>query len=1007
MKNNKKYKQKTHRYTLSVKMRWGICVLLLCLLGGQQATAFSGKSKTYFFQSYKVEGVIVDEFGTPLPGASIIEKGTSNGTASDMDGQFSLSVTSSDAVVVISFLGYKEKEVAASADLGTIQLEPADNTLEEVVLVGYGTAKKKDVTGAVASVSEKDMNQGAITNPLQLISGKAAGVNITQTGSEPGGSPSVRIRGISSLIGGNDPLVVVDGIQGNMDLLNQIPPSEIQSIDILKDASATAVYGSRGAAGVIIVSTKKSKAGTTTVQYSGTTSIDFIPNKLDMMSASQWWEQAQLNGVPASANHGANTDWYGILTRTGVTQNHTLSFGGGVEKFNYRASVSAILQDGVVINSNNKKYIAKLQATQKALDDNLTLTYNLNSGVVNNTGTVQSIGTAAFTSNLITNAYIMRPTDPVYNADGSYFTDPNVFQYLNPYAVSETVVNESQQDNLFGSLRADLNIVTGLTASWFGSWRKTSYTNGFFLPVASTSANAIDQGGFANISNSRQDEKLTNASLTYKNLFGDHSINALVLYEWQNQTYQGNYAQARGFFNDITTYNALQQGDLSDVRSGDLSSYKNDRTLVSFLGRVNYDFKNKYLLTVSLRRDGSSVFGENHKWGNFPSASVAWQVDQESFMQNQKTFSAFKVRAGYGVTGNQQGLYPQGSLSLVSSNGVTYFGGEQITNFAIIQNANADLRWETKKQTNVGIDFAMFDNRFRATIDAFTATTDNLLFDYTVPQPPFPYGTIKANVGSIRNEGLEFSVGYDLIDKADMTLTLNGNVSLLRNEVLSLSGSINGVPLNTDYVPWGTNSYLIEGEAIGSFNILHHTGKDSSNAETVQDVNGDGIIDQGNESPDRMLQGSALPTYTFAFNPTFIYKNFDMAMTWRGSGGNKIYNALNSTLSYTENIGKSNLLQSAAELDMYTSQYASDLWLEDGDFIRLENVTAGYTFPMEKLKYVESVRVSLTGTNLLLITDYSGMDPELNMSGGNGFGSDYGIYPRTRSFVLGLNVKLN
>ncbi len=895
----------------------------------------------------------------------------------------------------------------ASTNLGTIQLEFDASALDEIVVVGYGSTKRKDVTGAVASVSAEDMNQGAITSPLQLISGKAAGVIINQTGSEPGSSPSVRIRGISSLIGGNDPLVVVDGIQGNMDLLNQIPPSEIASVDILKDASATAIYGSRGAAGVIIVSTKKNKAGITTIQYVGSSSVDYIPKKLNMLNAEQWWTQAQLSGVPASANHGLNTDWYNLLTQSGTTQSHTLSFGGGTDKFNYRASVSAILQDGVVINSNNQKYIGRMVATQKALDDKLTLTYNLNSGISENTGTVQSIGRASFTSNLITNAYLMRPTDPVFDIDGTYFNDPNVFQYLNPYAVAQTVVNDYQQDNLFGSLRADLDIYDGLTVGWFGSWRKTNSTNGFFLPVESTSANAIDQKGFANINSNRQNEKLMNISLSYRKIFGDHSINALALYEWQNQEYQGNYAQARGFINNIATYNALQLGDLSSVRPGDISSYKNDRTLVSFLGRINYSFMSRYLLTVSLRRDGSSVFGTNHKWGNFPSASVAWQIDQEPFMENQNTFDQLKLRGGYGVTGNQQGLYPQNSLSLVGGSGVTYFGGQQITNFNVIQNANADLRWETKKQTNIGVDFALLKSRLRGTIDVYTATTDNLLFDYTVPQPPYPYSTIKANVGSILNQGLEVSLAYDIIDSEDMTLTLAGNVSFLKNEVKRLNGSINGVPLNTNYVPWGPNSYLIEGQPIGTFNILHHTGKDNFNSETVQDVNNDGIIDQGNQSPDRMLKGSALPTYSYAFNPTFQYKKFDVSMLWRGSGGNKIYNSLKSSLSYLENIGRSNVLESAVGLGIHTSQYGSDLWLEKGDFVRLENLTAGYTFDFKNLKYIDDVRLSITGNNLILITDYSGIDPELNFTGGNGFGGDNGIYPRTRSFVIGLDIKLN
>ena len=964
------------------------------------------KKNTDFYIQKIIRGKVSDENGMPLPGASVLEEKTNNAVATDADGNFEITVENSDATLIISYIGYKEKRVSANQENNTIQLFPDTTTLAEIVVIGYGTSSRKDVTGAVSSIAAKDMNEGAVVNPLQLISGKAAGVNISQTGSEPGSAPSIRIRGISSLIGGNDPLVVVDGIQGNMDLLNQIPPSEIASIDILKDASATAIYGSRGAPGVVIVTTKKNKAGRTSVEYSAYTAMDYIPQKLNMLSANQWWEQAQLNGVPASANHGSDTDWYGILTKSGATQTHTLSFGGGAEKFSYRASISAILQDGVVLNSSNQRYIGRIQATQTALDDKLKLSFNLNSGITNATNSIGSIGRAAFTSNLITNAYLMRPTDPVYDTDGSYYTDPTIFQYLNPYAASQTVTNERQTDNLFGSLKADLDLFEGVTAGWFGSWRKTNDVNGYYLPAASTSAYAIDQKGIANISNNKQNERLTNISLNYKKIFGDHSINALVLYEWQNQAYQGNYVQARGFINDIATYNALQLGDLSRVQPGDLQSYKNDRTLVSYLGRVNYSYLSRYLFTASMRRDGSSVFGVNNKWGDFPSASVAWQIDKEPFMAQQTIFSELKLRGGYGITGNQQGLYPQNSISLVGGSGVTYFGGEQITNFNVTQNANADLRWETKKQTNIGLDFALLKNRLRGSVDVYTATTENLLFDYTVPQPPFPFNSIKANVGSLLNEGLEVSLGYDLIKTENTTLTLAGNVSLLRNKVLNLNGSINGVPLNTNYVPWGTGAYLIAGQPIGTYNMLHHTGKNNENWETVLDVDGNGIIDQGNTSPDRMIQGSALPTYTYAFNPTFQHKSFDVSMLWRGSGGNKIYNGLRSSLSYLENIGKSNVLESAIPLGLYTSQYGSDLWLEDGSFLRLENVTAGYSFNFQNVKYIESLRLSITGNNLLLITSYSGIDPELNVSGGGeNFGGDNGIYPRTRSFAIGLNVK--
>ena len=953
-----------------------------------------------------IRGRVVEENGLPLPGANVLEEGTTNAVVTDFDGNFEISASRPDAILIISFVGYTQQRLAAGQVPAVITLQPDVNELQEVVVIGYGTSARRDVTGAVSSIAAKDMNQGALVNPLQLISGKLAGVVVSQTGSEPGSAPYVRIRGISSLIGGNDPLVVVDGVQGNMDLLRQIPSSEIASIDVLKDASATAVYGSRGAAGVIIVTTKRSRPGDTSVEFSSFASYDVIPKRLDMLTADEWWAEAQRLNIPASANHGANTNWYDILTKSGLTQNYSLSFGGGTDKFNYRASVTAILQEGVVINSENRRYLGRIQATQLALDDKLKLTFNLNTGMADNTNMVQSIGRASFTSNLITNAYLMRPTDPVFNTDGTYFTDTNVFEYLNPYAVTQTVIDEGQYDNLFGSLGAELTLFEGMTAAWFGSWRKTNNTIGFYLPAESTSANAINQRGFANINNNREDEKLMNVSLNYKRIFGDHSINLLGLYEWQKQTYQGNRLEARGFINDITTYNALQLGDISNVRPGDISSYKNDRKLVSFLGRINYTFLDRYLLTASLRRDGSSVFGANNKWGNFPSASVGWQIDKEPFMEGQRVVNELKIRGGYGVTGNQ-GLSPYNSLSLVGANGVTYFGGEQIPNFAITQNDNADLKWETKKQANIGLDFAMLGSRLRGTFDVFRATTDNLLFDYTVPQPPYPFATIRANVGSIRNEGIEASLAYDIVSNDNTTITLAGNLSLLRNEVLSLSGSIDGIPLNTNNVGWGPSAYLIEGQPIGTFNILHHTGKNDANSETVLDVDGNGIIDQGNTSPDRILSGSSLPTYTFAINPSFRHKNWDASMLWKGSGGNKIYNSLRASLSYEENIGRSNILQSAVPLGLYTSQYGSDLWLEDGDFVRLENITIGYTVPFKNVKYIRSLRVSLVSTNVLLFTDYSGIDPELNFTGGNGAGGDNGIYPRTRSIALGLNVNFN
>jgi iron complex outermembrane receptor protein len=957
-------------------------------------------------QERTVTGKITDQNGNALPSASVFaENNPSLGTTSDASGHYSIKVPLEVKGLTFSFVGFRDTTIRVTGNNLNVAMKGIV-TLNQVVVIGYGTSRKGDLTGAISTVADKDLNPGPVTNPLQQLVGKAAGVNITQVGSEPGSAPSVRIRGITSLQGGNDPLVVVDGEQGNLDLLNQVPPSEIETVDILKDASATAIYGSRGAPGVIIITTKKGRAGKTTVEYTENSSLDIIPKKLEQLNAAEWTEQAKLLGVDASANHGSNTDWYNLLTQNGFTQNHTLAFGGGTQKFNYRASLTAISQKGVVIKSNYHKYIGRITATQKALDDKLTLTMNLNSGINNARYSPTGIGNAAFSSILVNQAYIARPTDPVFNSDSTYFRDPNVFQYTNPYAVAQTVQNDGSTNDLLGSLRANLEIYKGISAGWFGSWRKVDFYSGYYLPPSSTVQTAIDNKGIGNIRNSHTDEKLQDINLSYKHDFRKSHLDATVVYEWQAQTYNGSFVQGRGFINDIASYNALQLGDLSKVLQGDLSSYKNDRRLVSFLGRVNYSYDGRYLLTVSFRRDGSTVFGVNNKWANFPSASLAWRIDQEKFMQNQNIFSTLKLRGGYGVTGNQQGIGPQNSISLVGQAGTVFFGGATIPNYAVTQNSNPNLRWETKKQANVGLDFGLLDNRLTGTFDAYSATTDNLLFNYTVPLVgPFLTTNILANVGSLQGRGLELSLSYTLMRTNNTTLTLAGNGSLMQSKVLKLGGNIEGYDIPTNYVGWGPNAYLVVGKPIGTFLILQHLGKDANNAETVVDQDKNGVIDQGAQSPDRIEEGQSLPKYNYAFTPTFTYKNFDVSMVWRGSGGNKIYNGLRQTLSLEQNLGKSNLLKSAIPLGIASSQYGSDLWLENGAFLRWQNLSVGYRFNVDHIKYVSGLRLSLTGQNLALITKYKGLDPEVNLNGGSSSGGDFGnYYPRTRTFSIGLNV---
>ncbi len=951
-----------------------------------------------------VTGRVIDaETGEALPGVNVIAQlsegtmDTPTGTTTNVDGEYELTVSDEVDILVFSYIGYQRQEISINGR-SEINIEMAQDVqmLEDLVVVGYGTQNERDLTGAIGRVSADDLNQGAVQSSLESLAGRSAGVSIIQTNNEPGSTPQVRIRGLGSFDNdSNDPLFVVDGVQGEADLLNQVPTSEIQSFEILKGPSATAIYGSRGAAGVILVTTKSNQDGNFSVSYDGSVSFDYLANRLEILDAQEWRATAeQFPGVGENADNNGNTDWYDLLTRRGMTQNHTISFGGGSDNFNYRASVSGILQKGLVLSSNNDTYVIRAQATQDALEGRLTISANINTSIRNNIGT-PTVGRASFSGNLISNAYVSKPVDPVFAQDGSYFFDNNVFEYLNPYAVAQEAIDESETLNQIGNLRADFEVMPGLTIGWFGSWRKREISQGRYDSPLTTIADARESNGQAWVASHYSDEKQMDMTLNYDNAIGPHRFSGLAAYEWQSQVDHGNNLFADGFFNDLTSYHAM---DLGTVGPGEYGSYKNERKLVSFFGRGNYAFDNKYLFTATVRRDGSSVFGEDHKWGIFPSASIGWRITEEAFMSDIDLISSLKLRVEYGITGNQSGLGPLNSKELVSGAGRVYFGGELINQFQVNQNANPNLGWEERRQMNMGLDFGFNDNRLTGTLDVYRSRTTDLIFGYSVPQPPFPHGSIQANVGEMENEGLEISLDYLAINSGDLQLSLTGNISFMRNEVISMSGSIAGVELVTNYAGWGPNNYLIEGRPIGQYNILRHTGINENGEETVSDINNDGNINQSSRSEDRYFAGQATPTYTFAFTPRLMYKNLDFSMVLLGQGGNKIYNGIKQSFSQLEILGRSNVLKSATELGLYTTEYGSDLWLEDGDFVRLNNVTIGYTIS-DVLPGIRNIRVSATGRNLHVFTGYSGLDPEVGWNGSGG-----GFYPRTTSITMGLEV---
>lgn len=970
-----------------------VFVLLLC-------------SMQVFAQSTQVAGrVTSDDSQSGLPGVSIIEKGTSNGTVTDADGKYVLTVAD-NATIVFSFVGYSSQEipVGGKSTIDVVLLTDV-TSLSEVVVIGYGRADKKDVTGAITSLGENQLNKGPVVNPLQQLNGRAAGVSINQVGNEPGVAPSIRIRGITSLRGGNDPLVVVDGIQGDLRLLNSIPPSEIETFDILKDASATAIYGSRGAAGVVLVTTKKGKEGRTTLEYSGVFSMDVISKELEMLSADEYRQAANARGL-TDYDRGGNTNWMDEITRTGFTQTHNIAFGGGTDKLNYRASGTAILQEGVILNSGSNSFIGRIQASQKAIDDKLSLTYNLNLSSI----TREFNGPGAVGGALTT-----RPTNPIYNEDGTYFFDASLFNYTNPAARVKEIIDGNEENNLFGSMKADYKLFDGLTASVFGSWRKTdrAYVN---YQSRLATARGREVGGSAERTNERGNERLFNFVLNYSKTFGDHKVEATGVYEWQKQIYEGGRVAGEGFPNDLLGADAIQNA--ATFRQGDVSSYKSDRTLVSFLGRLNYTFKDRYVITGSIRRDGASVFGINNKWANFPSVGLAWRASEESFLSDVDFLSTLKLRAGFGSTGNQQGLGPLNSMRLVGNTGNTFFGGNLIRDFAIRQNANPNLRWETREMYNAGIDFGLFNEKINGTIEYFTGETTDLLFDYVVPVPPFDFPSILANVGTMKNTGIEMTLNYRLIDNNDLSIDLGANVSSIKTEILNLSGSIPDAPLNTDYVAWGgadiigvggqnnDMSYLIEGQPLGTFFLFKHAGIDEAGNQIIDDLNGNGSIESGRTSADRHITGQALPKVYLGFTPSIRYKNLELDLVFRGAYGHKIFNVRKAQLSTLNRLGQSNVLREALATGMQNvnEASASDYWLEDGSFTRLENLTLGYNLNVNNTKLFSMVKVSFTSNNLFVITDYSGIDPEIRNDGGSGAGLDTGIYPRTRNFAIGINA---
>ena len=965
------------------------------------------------FAQSSVSGRVTDENGESLIGASVMIAGTSSGTVTDIEGNYTVANVPKNGTLRVSYIGYKSEDVAVGGRTRIdVTLKPDNAQLDEAIVVGYAVGSKRTVSGAIDRVKKEDMNKGVITGPAEALKGKVAGVVISQSGGDPMGSTNIRVRGTTSLSGGNDPLIIIDGVFSDMTMFNSLAPSDIESMTILKDASETAQYGSRGASGVIVVTTTRGKAGFTSLNYTGQFGLNTVFKNLKMLSASDYRSTANRLGLTFT-DMGGNTNFLKEIERSvGITQNHNVSFTTGNDNSNMRASLGYILKQGALKNSDMKNYTVKLDATQYAFNKHLKLEL----GVLGSQrdGNIQYSMQKMFYS-----AASYNPTYPTHkNANGVWDEDLLANEIYNPLGQLE--ISNYYKDtsaNVHG--KATWSIIDGLSLSAFGSYSYWGRDNKFYIP------NDIRQGelngnGWAYIANTNRKDLMGNIQLSFTKDFGAHHIDALALMEGQRYKTFWVATQAKGFATNYFEFNNLKAG--ANVAWGDNASDAKEYTLSSYMARLNYMFNDRYIATVNFRTDGSSKLGSGKKWGVFPSASAAWVISNEPWMKKVRSIDNLKLRVGYGVTGNQDAIEPYNSLALMEPNGVTTVNGVNTTTFAVTSNNNPDLKWEVKKTFDAGIDLSMWGGRFNLTFDWYTSTTSDMLYTYTVPVPPFTYDRLLANMGKMQNTGFELAVRGDIVKTRNFTFNSGINLAYQKNKLKSLSGTYMGQPLTTSEHIAVSNvsaagltqntgvSYLIEGQPIGVFYLPHCTGIDEKGQYILEDLDGDGSIDTG-DSGDRQVCGQSIPKFYLGWDLNFKYKNWDLTMQFNGAFGHKIYNATSMTYSNMSNFPTYNVLSDAPSLNggkgIYDIQI-SDYWLEKGDYLNFEYASLGYNFTRENLgvKWIQNLRLAFSCNNIFTLTSYKGLTPMINsasLSDNIGL-DDKQIYPLCRTFTLSMSV---
>ncbi|WP_164972688.1 TonB-dependent receptor [Lacibacter luteus] len=964
--------------------------------------------------SVDVKGKVLNEKGEPVSSASVTVKGSNVGTTTNAEGEFSLSVPDGKKILIISSVGYHDEEVnIGNGGTLTVTLKLKPVTTEEIVVVGYGTQRQKDLTGAVSAISSKDFNEGMVLSPQQSIQGKISGVNISTNSGKPGGSNTVRVRGGTSLTSSNDPLYVIDGVpisnsagvgQANInnygiDVFDQEPtnplmtlnPDDIESVTVLKDASATAIYGARAANGVIVITTKKGSTGRAKVTVGSSMSVSKIAGTLDVLSAADYRKGVASLGL-AIDDKGANTDWQDLIYRTGVSQDHYLSMAGGANKTTYRASIGFGKQQGVMLASELSRTNARVNINHSALNDKLTFDMRLNYGqTFSKQAPVSNTVGSEFGTSMNYEALVFNPTYPVRDPNGNYYF---VAPYrVNPVSYSDQILDQLTNNRFLGNLSTTLKIIDPLSVNVNLGYTNQNINRNSYI----SKNNLIGQGtnGYASVQKLEDYSKLLEALIRYNKRFGKHSLEAMGGYSYQYFVSEGDRTTATGFLSDEFKWYSLQAA--SNITG--VNTFKGTNTLISFYTRANYNYDDRFLLTGTLRRDGSSRFGSGNKWGMFPSGSFAWRISREKFF-NVKPVSDLKLRVSYGVTGNQE----IGNLNSITTLGATsagyIVGGQRITTVLPQQYANPNLRWEQTAQFDAGIDFTLFEGRLRGVVDYYVKKTTDLLLRIPVPSPT-AVSTQLANVGSVQNKGVEIELTGKIIDKNTFKWESNFNISFNKNKVLSLSNeqfsgnNILMAPLQGTVSLGKYAQLILPNQPLGTFWGPRFDGIKSGKETFV--AGADTII------------GCAQPKFIFGLVNTFRYKQWSLNFLFRGSVGNDVFNLTAANMSYLSNLPGKNVLSSAltSGLNRDAPKVYSSRWIEDGSFVRLENLTLSYEVPVKKT-FISAVNVFASGQNLLLFTKYSGVDPEVNAevsrTGTAPLGIDYLGYPRARSFSFGFNM---